>query len=113
GGGGAPGARRVARGAGEARGARPLPPPPPHLPLVDLADLGLLREALDDLDGLQSRRLVGRSDRNLARIFDVDLAARVLDDRPDGLAARADHVPDPVARYLHREDARRIGRDVG
>src|SRR5262249_22209495 len=78
-----------------------------------LADLRLLREALDDLDGLQGRGLVRGRDRDLAGVLDVDLAARRLDDRADRLAARADDVPDAVARDLDREDPRREGRDVG
>src|SRR6266542_6221120 len=85
----------------------------PDLATIDLADLRLLREALDDLDGFESRCLIGGGDRDLARVLDVDLAARRLDDRADRLAARADHVADAVARDLHGEDARGERRNVG
>ena len=83
-----------------------------HLARVDLSDLRLLCQSFDDLDRAQRGGLVGRSDRDLARILDVDLATGFLDDRPDRLASRADDVADPVSRDLHREDARRIRRNV-
>src|SRR5215472_1622614 len=85
---------------------------PAHLAAVDLADLRLLREALDDLDGLQGRRLVGGCDGDLAGILDVDLAPGGFDDGADGLASRADDVADAIARNLHGEDPGRVTGDV-
>ena len=85
---------------------------PTHLARVDLPDLRLLRQPFDDLDRAQRRGLVGGSDRDLARVLDVDLATGLLDDRPDRLPARADDVADAVSGDLHREDSRRIWRNV-
>ena len=54
----------------------------------------------------------GRRDRHDAVVVDVDLRAGLLLDRADRLATGADDVADLVRLDLHRDDARRVDRDL-
>ena len=75
-------------------------------PFVDLPDLGLGGEAVDPVDGLLHRRLVGRRDVDRPIVLDVDLDAGLLDDAANHLAARSDHVANAVDADLQRHNAR-------
>ena len=55
---------------------------------------------------------VGGGDLDGAVVVDVDLGARLLDDRADDLAARADDFADLVDGDLHGLDARGVGGEL-
>ncbi len=56
------------------------------------------------------RCAVGGVNLHAAIVLDVDLAAGLLDDAADHLAARSDQLANLVGRNLQAENARRVGR---
>src|SRR6202161_3666151 len=75
-----------------------------------LADLGHVRvgDRVDLAPGRLARGPVGRADVDRAVVLDRDLGARVVLDRVDHLALRADYLADLVDRHLDRDDARGV-----
>src|SRR4051794_24957732 len=55
---------------------------------------------------------VGGVDEDLALVVDVDLRLELVGEAADGLAALADEQADLVRVDLHRDDARRVGREL-
>src|SRR5262249_668810 len=79
-----------------------------YLARVGVPHLGLLRHRLDHRDGGVGLRAFGRIDEDRAVLLDVDLNVVLALDRPNRLAALADHHADVVGVDLDRRDARRV-----
>src|SRR6202011_4091275 len=79
-----------------------------HLAEVDLANLGHGGDVADHGESLLEAVGVAGSNRDAARVVDVDLGAGLLDDAADGGAALADEVADLVGGNLDRFDPRRV-----
>src|SRR5229473_209754 len=82
-----------------------------HLAVVDAADFGLRRDRLDCGYRLFHRDAVGRGDQHRTVVLDIYIAAGLLDESTDYLAAGADNVANLVGLDMKRDDSRRIGRD--
>src|SRR5271156_4177734 len=76
-----------------------------------LADLWHVRvgDRVDRRPGRLGRGPVGGPDVDRAVVLDRDLGTRVVLDRVDHLALRADDLADLVHRHLDRDDPRRVG----
>jgi len=79
-----------------------------HAAHVHLVEFGRCRQLLNDADRHLRRGIVRRRDVDAAVVFDIDLDARALDDRADGLATRADALASLLDRNLDRDDAERL-----
>jgi hypothetical protein len=64
------------------------------------------------VERLLQRDAVARGHEHGAVVRDVDLAAGLLDDPADRLAAGPDQVADAVLLDLDRDDARRVHREL-
>ena len=85
---------------------------PDHLAQIGLPHLGHGRDVGDHLQRLGGGGFVGRADVNRTVVLDVDLAAGLLDDAADHLAARTDQLADLVGGNGHGVNAGRVGRKV-
>ena len=84
-----------------------------YLPQIGFVELRGRGELLDDRDRLLGRGIVPRRDVDTTVVLDVDLHAGALDDAPNRLATRSDHIADLVDRNLDRDNPGRIGRNTG
>src|SRR5260370_5854171 len=82
-----------------------------HLAVVDAADFGLRRDRLDCGYRLFHRDAVGRGDQDRTVVLDIYLAAGLLGEATDYLAAGADNVANLVGLDMKRDDLRRVCRD--
>src|SRR4051794_16186029 len=77
-----------------------------------VADLDLLGHRADPLGQLLAELAVGGVHEDLAVVVDVDLRLELLRQAADRLAALADQQADLRRVDLHRDDARRVGRQL-
>src|SRR5690606_6195289 len=79
---------------------------------IDFADDDFLDDALDNLTGLLVHLFIRRSDEYLAVLLDVDLDAGLFDNLIDDLTAGTDDITDLIRIDLHRQNLRRVRREL-